>query len=649
MPVELDAILSKALEKDADVSYQTASDIRADLKRLRREIDSSPSLRSGVSAQRHSGVETGKRKFSFLPYALLLLPLLAASVWYFYLKPMQNQSLKAVDWSKAKNIPATDSLPVENYPSLSPDGKTLIFSMDAEQNHDIYSQRVGGKNLANLTQDSKADDTMPAFSPDGNQIVFRSERNSGGIYVMGATAENVRRISDVGYHPSWSPDGKKIVVSERASIHHTLHTIPNSSLWTVDVESGNKQPLDTKGDAIMPSWSPNGQRIAYWFVQAGKTGEIATVPAAGGEPVVVTNDAFSDWNPVWSPDGRFLYFASDRSGSMSLWRVAIDETTGQVSGEPEPVAAPSKYCRHITFSRDGNLLGYVRYESKSNLQQVGFDPIAKKTVGETDWVTRSNHEITNPQLSPNGEEYVVRNVKSNQEDLVIFNRDGTNWRNLTNDVFLERTPTWSHDGKQIAFHSDRSGKYQVWMINADGSNLRQITFTEKTGAFVPVFSPDDSRLVFSEIDGKMQRPYILDLTKPWAEQTPQPLAINENSYSWAGGWSPDGNKLLLLLFNAGGGVSAIAVYDLRTKTYEKITDSGSSPVWLADNRNFVYSDRNSTFVCDSETKKTVEILKPSAYEIQSVYPSTDNRMLYFRYLQVDADVWLLDAAQEQNQ
>ena len=382
LPAELDAVLSKALEKDAEVSYQTASDLRADLKRIRRDIDSSPSLRSSFSTQKSKNSKPA-RGF-LIPAAILILPLVGLLVWYFYSKQIPNQTLKPVDWSKAQNIQATDTLSVENYPSLSPDGKTLVFSMDSDDNEDIYSQRVGGKNLSNLTADSKKADTMPAFSPNGQFIAFRSERKPEGIYVMGATAENVRRVSDIGFHPSWSPDGKKLVVSERFAIHHTLHTLPNSSLWTIDVASGSKQPLDTKGgDAIMPSWSPNGQRIAYWFVQAGKPGEIATVSADGGEPVVITNDDFSDWNPVWSPDGKFLYFASDRSGSMSLWRVAIDEATGKVAGEPESVGTSSKYCRHITFSRDGSLLGYVRYESKSNLQTVAFDPQTKKSSRRT--------------------------------------------------------------------------------------------------------------------------------------------------------------------------------------------------------------------------------------------------------------------------
>ena len=139
---------------------------------------------------------------------------------------------------------------------------------------------------------------------------------------------------------------------------------------------------------------------------------------------MIASDEASEWNPVWSPDGKYLYFASDRSGSMSFWRVAIDEKTGAQLGEPESVPTPSKYCRHITFSRDGKTLGYVRYESQSNLQAIPFDPKTVKPAGEAGWITRGDKEIGNPDLSPDGETYVVRQPNRTQEDLVVFDKNG---------------------------------------------------------------------------------------------------------------------------------------------------------------------------------------------------------------------------------
>src|SRR5207247_1962147 len=101
----------------------------------------------------------------------------------------------------------TDQPGEELFPSLSPDGKTLIYSSKATGHWDIYLQRVGGKNPVNLTKDSGSDNTQPAFSPDGEHIAFRSVRQGGGIFVMGATGESVKRLTDFGYNPAWSPDG----------------------------------------------------------------------------------------------------------------------------------------------------------------------------------------------------------------------------------------------------------------------------------------------------------------------------------------------------------------------------------------------------------------------------------------------------------
>ncbi len=648
LSVELDQILKKALEKDADVSYQTASDLRADLKRVRREIDSSPSLRSASEARKESADKT---RTNYLPIAAgaIALILIGFGVWFFFKQSKSEKSVEAVEWAQAKHAQLTDSYETESYPSLSPDGKDFIYTSQTGDNNDIFRQRIGGKNPTNLTAYSPAADWMGTFSPDGKFIAFRSERKPGGIYLMEETGENVRRVSDTGFHPSWSPDGKQIVVSDKSSDVATSHTIPNSSLWIIDVETGNKKPLDTKGDAVQPNWSPNGKRITYWFIEEGKLGEIATIPAGGGEPVVIARDAAMDWNPVWSPDGKYVYFGSDRGGHMNIWRVAVDEETGAVSAEPEAVPTPSTFVRHLSFSRDGKTLAYIRYETQSNLQSVAFDPEKLKTVGEVNMITRGNRQVSTPALSPNGENYVLRYPSLTQEDIAIFSRDGSNLRYLTNDKFRDRTPRWSPDGKRIAFASDRSGKYQIWMINADGSDLRQITFSEKTGAVAPIFSPDGLRIAFSEIDGKNQAPFILDLRKSWQEQMPAPLPPLPNykgSYS-ARDWSAAGNKLLLSLYEAENSENGISVFNFKTSTYEKMIDSGSYPIWLKDNRHFIFEKQNTIFAFDTQTKKTTEIYKPLSYAIQHANVSPDNRLIYFRYLQVDANVWLLDASQGQ--
>jgi eukaryotic-like serine/threonine-protein kinase len=655
---ELDRILIKALEKDPDLSYQSASDLRADLKRVRREFESSSSMLSRTaSSGAERFAEAEKKKFSpFSVFAVILFVAVAAGasaagLWLFLRESKTPPAVQvASEWAGAQNAQLTISPWVEGYPSLSPDGETIIFASDPNHDRNIYWQRVGGQNVTNLTPNSKEDDTMPAFSPSGKLIAFRSERNPPGIYVMEETGENARRVSDIGFHPSWSPDEKKIVVSDKAAAVHTVHTVPNGSLFVIDVAAATRRKLETGGDAIMPNWSPNGHRIAFWFVAEGRPPDIATIPAEGGEPVVIADFAgeeghSADWNPVWSPDGKYLYFASDRGGSMNFWRVAIDEKTGRTLDEPESVSTPSKYCRHLTFSRSGKRLAYVRYESLSNLQSIAFDPKTLKVAGQVNWITRGDREISNPDLSPDGQQFVARGPTRTQEDLVLLDRGGGNWRYLTDDKFRERVPRWSPDGSRIAFSSDRSGKYQIWTINPDGSNLGQITFTEKTGANSAVFSPDGKRLAYTEIDGDALSSFILDLTKPWNAQTPAPLPPVSNNESFSvRDWSKDGQKLLSIYFERDGDESGIGVFNLETSRYEKMTDSGANPFWLADNRHFIFTSRNKILLCDSLTKKITELYTPLDYEVQHANVSPDNKMIFFRYLQVNADVWLLDAS-----
>ncbi|MGI8884875.1 MAG: hypothetical protein ACR2IA_11610, partial [Pyrinomonadaceae bacterium] len=643
LPSELDSILSKALEKDADVSYQTASDLRADLKRVRREIDSSPSLRSGSLTQSRKDAKPQRK---LLPFAFLLLPLIAFGIWYFGF--YRNQT-NAIDWSKATNIQLTEQPGTEYFPTLAPDGKSFVYASDANGNFDLYSQRVGGKNPKNLTEDSTATDTQPAFSPDGKQIAFRSERELKGIYVMGESGENLRRVADFGFQPSWSPDGKEIVVGTFGPAAPNVRQGLNNGLWVINIETGAKREL-FKEDATFPAWSPNGKRIAYWFYpEALGRRDIATIPAGGGEPVVVTKDfARSNWNPVWSPDGKFLYFISDKSGNINFWRVAINETTGAVTSAPEPVNVHSNYSRHLNFSRDGKRMIYAQTENQANIQGIEFDSQAEKTVGEWFWITRGDREVIRAELSPDGKQFVMRQNRRTQDDVVVVNRDGGNWRDITNDAPFDRYPRWSADGKQIAMTSDRNNGYEIWICNADGSNLRQVTFqyAHQNGSGFPVWSPDGKSLIYSN----NSQPHLLDLTKTWQEQqAPRKVLTaepNRNFIVWD--WSPDGKKLLGTLPH---GERAIAVYTFEIKILERIVEDADSsnviPSWLADSRRFVFIKDNKVFLTDSETKKTKEIHSRQPEQIRSSFVSRDGKLLYYTMVFNESDIWLLDVSQNQ--
>lgn len=156
----------------------------------------------------------------------------------------------------------------ELHPSLSPDGEWIVYASKASGNWDIYQRRVGGQTFFNLTKDSSAADTHPAFSPDGKKIAFRSERDDGGIFVMGATGESVRRLTDFGYFPAWSPDGLSLACSTDLFEDPEALSQAGSELWVVDVATGEKR-LVSEEAARQPQWSPNGHRIAYWSSRGG--------------------------------------------------------------------------------------------------------------------------------------------------------------------------------------------------------------------------------------------------------------------------------------------------------------------------------------------------------------------------------------------
>lgn len=638
LPSELDHVLSKALEKDRELRYQTASDLRADLKRLGREIDSSPS--SGASARKSSGVRrvaalTRTRATPLLVIAGLLLLVAASFVGWRYLSSRRD----APDWSRATHIQLTDEAGTEFHPSLAPDGKTFVYSSDQAGNFDLYLQRVGGKNPSNLTKDSAADDSQPAFSPDGERIAFRSEREPPGVYVMGATGENLRLVAGGAFHPSWSPDGREIAYSLRGRDAPDVRNATPSQIWVVNVESGAKRLL-CEMDAMQPSWSPHGARVAFWFMptSVGRS-DVATVPAAGGEPVVVTKDATTNWNPVWSPDGRYLYFASDRSGSMSFWRVAIEEETGHVLSEPEPVGTQSKYSRHLGFSRDGRRMIYVQTDNQSNIQAADFDARAEKVVGEPRWVTRGDRVVVRPELSPDGRQFVMRVPRRTQDDIALVNRDGTNWRDLTDDKYFDRYPRWSPDGKRVAFMSDRSGIYEIWTIDAEGTNLRQLTYNSPPNTSFPIWSPDGARLLYRK-EGTHN--LIIDLGKTWDAQTPEqlPPPPNPGDLFVVWDWSPDGRKLCGTLTDASGTV--VSFYSLDTGRYEKVGDLNGQPFWLPDSRRLVFSHEGKAYIADTSTKKVRELLARPPEQIRSVAVSRDGRLLYYALLSTESDVWLLN-------
>jgi Tol biopolymer transport system component len=636
---ELERIVQRALEKEADLRYQTASDLRSDLKRLRRY---SGTTRIGSSAGSGSAHEAAPRpRVQRLQPGHLALALFAVAIAGALLFTLRHSRADLQDLSRLTFSQLTDQPGQELFPSLSPDGKLLLYAAKTAGNSDIYLQRVGGRKPQNLTADSGVDDTQPAFSPDGETIAFRSERAGGGIFLMGATGESVRRLTDFGYNPAWSPRGREIVCARESITRPEDRFTPLSQLWAVDIATGAKR-LVFNGDAVQPNWSPHGQRIAYWASRDGQR-DIWTISARGDtQPVAVTDDTYVDWNPIWSPDGKYLYFLSDRAGSMNLWRVSIDEDSGKAGGAPEAITTPSSDTGLLAFSRDGRRLAYVQQVFSSNLQQVAFDPGSERPVGTPQGITQGSKQATRPDLSPDGD-WLTYGSWGKQEDVLVMRTDGSGLRHLTDDGFRDRGPRWSPDGKSIAFFSNRTGRNEIWAIHPDGSGLEQVTFLSGPNTCWPVWSPDSRRLVYTIFGSNA---FLLDATRPWQSQTAEPLppltTADESFSAWS--WSPDGAKIAGFQQRSDGAFTGIAVYLVESRQFVKLTDFGIDPIWLADSRRLLFNHDGRLFLVDSETRRTHPVLSVAPHDVakRGFAISRDNRRIYFSLANTEADVWLLN-------
>ncbi len=452
---------------------------------------------------------------------------------------------------------------------------------------------------------------------------------------MGATGENIRRLTDFGFYPAWSPDEKEIAVGGEAFLDPYSRT-GLSSLWIIDVASGQKRKVLDQ-DAVQPVWSPHGDRIAYWGL-LGNRGQrdIFTIDARSqnAAPAKVTDDQPTDWNPFWSADGRSLYFASDRGGSMNLWRIGIDERSGKVRGAPEPATLPADWVGPASLARDGQHLVYEARVTLPGIVRLPFDPAAGKVTGPPVEIFRSSLPMLPFEVSPDGA-WIVFASGGGRQDLFLIRTDGTGLRQITDDPYRDRNVAWTRDGKQILFMSDRSGVYETWSIRPDGSGLTQLTKGSAKSTWWPVFSPDGTR--FAAGDGLNSYVYQFDGASATGRE-PMPPFGGDHWFN-VRDWSPDGKQLAGSRALAVRG-DGIVLYDLASRQYRQLNDFGNLPRFLPDGQRLLFVDQSNLWLIDSQTKETRTVFTspPNSQAIHFAL-APDGRSIYVLQTTTESDIW----------
>ncbi|HET6348302.1 MAG TPA: protein kinase, partial [Candidatus Krumholzibacteria bacterium] len=460
----IERIVRRCLEKEPQRRFQSAHDLAYALEAVKDLSGEVPRVEDAAAAQ-------ARRVRMPLPL-LVIVAVAAVAIGVIAGHWLLGGHGKTEEAAVGRMVQLTFDKGAEVDPSVSPDGNAFVYVAKDGGDFDIFQQRVGGENRINLTADCDKDDVMPAYSPDGTMIAFRSERDGGGIFVMGATGESVRRLSDFGFNPSWSPDGQRVLFGDESIVVPTARNLV-SKLWSVDVHGGQPGQVFA-GDCAEPVMSPNGKFYAFWGLPPG-TGKriLSTLAVAGGDAHPLDDDNFFNWNPTWSGDGRSLYFTSNRGGTMDLWRMPMDPETGRTTGKAQPVTMSTVTISQPSITHDGSK---ILYGSQSQTSRIVRMPIMESAADQPVTLIDGSRDIWEVEASPDGQWLALKAADPN-EDLLIANVDGSGLRRLTNDAYKDREPCFTPDSKKLYFFSDRTGRYEVWSIRIDGSELTQITDT----------------------------------------------------------------------------------------------------------------------------------------------------------------------------
>jgi serine/threonine-protein kinase len=515
-------------------------------------------------------------------------------------------------------------------PALSPDGTLLAYAAGPSSRMHIYVRSLDGGRAIALTDSMPGRQRWPRWSPDGSRIAFMSP--GVGIAIVPALGGAARVIvPDRGDRrqmrgsPAWSPDGKRLAYADGPRIR-AREIDSGRDTVIADLSSVGKF-----GGAFQLSWSPNGKWIAAAVGQSRFAFGGADLGSVAPSNLVVANvetgrvvplttdrlDATTDLSPVWTSDSRHVLFVSTREGGRDVYELAL-------SSSMEPLGPPTRMTTglsafSISLSRDDRTLAYSTYQPVSNLWSIPISETEVTAASNSRELTHSTDLIEEVSASPDGSSLVYTSTRSGSSDLYRMPSQGGSPVQLTADSTNEFSPVWSPDGKEIAFHAIRDGRFHVMTVSADGGDAMDVAESSPRGED---WGPNGTTMVIAGDPGRGGPPAPQSSpasrasasSSQGAAATPQPMRPMEplqvyarESNGWRksapiagseGGvgprWSPDGRTIAFILPGASVALATIAASGGTPHVLVRAGEPAGTPapqqaLWSRDSRTIFFT------------------------------------------------------------